>query len=503
MFLKRVLTATVVGVATSLATATPFDTKAYLEARAGHPLAPITAAAAEAAAAVSLPATYNNTLAEQRADPHIIKHDDGWYYMTATVPAYDQVVIRRAETIDGLRDAEEVVVFRRTTEGQGSGYVWAPELHNIDGNWYVYVALGVTGDDWHIRACVLEGTGSSNPLEAEWEYKGVVETNWDEFSLDMTYFEVDGARYLSWAQFDPTWGDTNTGLFLAPMLNPWTVQLPAVAISYPDLAWERIGHNVNEGAYVIQRNGKLFLTYSASATDSNYCVGLLTADEGADLMDPASWSKAQEPVFSSNEATGQWGPGHSCFTVSEDGASDVFVYHDRGYKDIDGEPLNDPNRRTRVQKLYWRADGTPDFGIPVPDGFTPVRFRVAAGDDGRYLRNLGVGEGVVAAGDAPVEETLFRVTSPGFAGQDSVSLESTNLPGSFLRASADGSVALSADDGSEEFRAEASFTQQNGLTGEDSVSFGAGAGYLKVAESGDLVVGAVEGDETAATFFTE
>ena len=77
----------------------------------------------------------------------------------------------------------------------------------------------------------------------------------------------------------------------------------------------------------------------------------------------------------SNAATGQWGPGHNSFTVSEDGQSDVLVYHDRSYRDIAGDPLNDPNRRTRVQKLYWNADGTPNFGIPVPDGVTPVRLR--------------------------------------------------------------------------------------------------------------------------------
>jgi mannan endo-1,4-beta-mannosidase len=39
---------------------------------------------------------------------------------------------------------------------------------------------------------------------------------------------------------------------------------------------------------------------------------------------------------------------------------------------IDGEPLHDPNRHTRVQPLHWNADGTPHFGVPVADG--PVRI---------------------------------------------------------------------------------------------------------------------------------
>ena len=45
---------------------------------------------------------------------------------------------------------------------------------------------------------------------------------------------------------------------------------------------------VNEGAAVLKRNGRIFITYSGSATDSNYAMGLLTADETATLLDPES-----------------------------------------------------------------------------------------------------------------------------------------------------------------------------------------------------------------------
>jgi hypothetical protein len=36
-------------------------------------------------------------------------------------------------------------------------------------------------------------------------------------------------------------------------------------------------------------------------------------------------------------------------------------------KEIQGEPLNDPNRAMRAQVIGWKGDGTPDFGIPLPD----------------------------------------------------------------------------------------------------------------------------------------
>jgi GH43 family beta-xylosidase len=92
---------------------------------------------------------------------------------------------------------------------------------------------------------------------------------------------------------------------------------------------------------------------------------MLTASSTADLTNPASWAKGSQPVFKTSDATSQFGPGHNSFTVSEDGKSDILVYHDRSYKAITGDPLNDPNRRTRVQKVYWKADGTPDFGITL------------------------------------------------------------------------------------------------------------------------------------------
>jgi GH43 family beta-xylosidase len=151
------------------------------------------------------------------------------------------------------------------------------------------------------------------------------------------------------------------------MKNPWTVDGTPVMLSKPEYPWETIGFWVNEGPAVIEKNGRIFISYSASATDANYCMGLLTASSKDDLLNANSWSKSPEPVFKSSDATGQYGPGHNCFTLSHDGSKDILVYHARNYKDIKGDPLYDPNRHTRAQILQWNADGTPNFGIPVSD----------------------------------------------------------------------------------------------------------------------------------------
>ena len=428
--------------------------------------------------------SYTNPLANQRADPHITKHTDGWYYFTgtyailtpiksgdhiltiepATVPEFDKIVLRRAQTIQGLSTAAETTIWRRKASGVGSGQVWAPELHYIDGKWYIYVALGVSGK-WQIRAFVLEGTGA-NPLAANWVEKGLVKTNWDTFSLDMSTFAVNGTRYLVWAQQEPSRSDENSSLMLAPAANPWTIRGTAIAISRPTLSWERIGYKVNEGAAVIQKNGKIFLTYSASATDFNYCMGLLTASADANLMNAASWSKSSTPIFTSNDNTKQYGPGHNSFTVSEDGLSDIMVYHDRSYKEIKGDPLNDPNRRTRVQKLYWKADGTPDFGIPIPDGPTPIRLRSSVNSN-VYVRATASGQ--ANSGTASLPDTQVRVV-PGLAGNNSVSLESASRPGTYLRR-ANSSLRWEAKSNAATFAADASFIQRAGLADASGISF--------------------------------
>ena len=96
----------------------------------------------------------------------------------------------------------------------------------------------------------------------------------------------------------------------------------------------KIGFKVNEAPAALIRNGKVFITYSASATDENYAMGLLWADEESDLLNGYSWNKLKEPVFSSSERNSLYGPGHNSFTIDEEGKQDILVYHARPEKMI-------------------------------------------------------------------------------------------------------------------------------------------------------------------------
>lgn len=309
---------------------------------------------------------YKNPIVTERADPWVHKHTDGYYYFTGSVPGYQEIELRRAKSLNELKDAEKVTVWKAHDKGEMSNLIWAPELHYIRGNWYIYFAAASSDQPknniFQHRMYALE-CKDENPLTGTWEEKGQVKTHINSFSLDATTFEHNDKLYYVWAQKDPAIPG-NSNMYISEMENPWTLKGHATLLTIPEFDWEVIGFSVNEGAAVIKRNGKIFITYSASATDENYAMGLLWADEESDLLDGYSWNKAKEPVFVSSEENSLYGPGHNSFTTSEDGKHDVLIYHARPEKNKEGDPLDNPNRHANAQVFTWTEDGFPDFGIP-------------------------------------------------------------------------------------------------------------------------------------------
>jgi GH43 family beta-xylosidase len=203
----------------------------------------------------------------------------------------------------------------------------------------------------------------ANPIEGQWQFLGQIDTGIDTFCLDATTFEHQGQLYYLWAQKDNQI-EGNSNLYIATMDTPDKISSRPVLLSKPEFDWEILGFWVNEGPSVLIRKGKVFISYSASATDENYAMGLLWADENANLMEPQSWHKLKEPVLQSCFEHKVYGPGHNSFTVSADGTTDLLVYHARTYTEIVGDPLWDPNRHTYVKALRWDDQGMPLFGRP-------------------------------------------------------------------------------------------------------------------------------------------
>ena len=303
----------------------------------------------------------------QRADPYIYKHTDGYYYFSASVPAYNLIELRRSKTIAGLAHAMPRTIWRKhdTGTGEESELIWAPEIHFINGKWYVYYAASHTTDFdengmFQHRMYVIE-CEAPDPMETEdnWVEKGRVQTPIDSFALDATTFEHQNKLYYVWAQKDPEiFGNTN--IYISEMENPWTLKTAPVMLTKPEYDWETQIFAVNEGPAVLHRNGKFFLTFSGSATDENYCMGMLYADENSDLTDPRSWTKSRYPVLESAPGIGIYGPGHNSFTVDENG-NDIMVFHARTESEIVGDPLYNPNRHAMLMPVRWKEDGTPYF----------------------------------------------------------------------------------------------------------------------------------------------
>lgn len=309
---------------------------------------------------------YNNPIVLERADPWVYKHSDGYYYFTGSVPGYQEIEIRRAKKLNDLQNGETIIVWKAHETGYLSELIWAPEVHSINGKWYIYFAASDSSsernDEHHHRMFVIMNE-EENPMNTNWIEKGQIITHQESFSLDGTVFEDDNRLYYVWAQQDFAIPG-NSNLYISEMENPWTLKGNPILLTIPEYGWETIGYLVNEGPAVIKRNGKIFITYSASATDENYAMGLLWADEDSDLLNGYSWCKSKDPVFQSSKKNRLYGPGHNSFTRTEDDKEDVLIFHARPEKNKEGDPLDNPNRHANAQVFSWDRMGFPYFGEP-------------------------------------------------------------------------------------------------------------------------------------------
>lgn len=294
---------------------------------------------------------------EQRADPYVTNEHGDKYFFTASVPEYDRIVLRAAKHLADLPNAEEKTIWTKHEKGEMSYHIWAPELHYLFGGWYLYFAASDVDDIWKLRPYVLKCTGE-DPMNDEWIELGKMNRSKDDkfsfeaFSLDATVFEVNGIWYYVWAEKVGV-GEQISNLYIARMENANTLATPQVLLSTPDYDWERHVFWVNEGPSVVKHEDKIYLTYSASDTSPAYCMGLLCADIGDDLLDPESWRKERQPILKSDPDRRLYGPGHNSFTQDENGR-DVMIYHARtSDKLICENPLYDPNRHAMIANIVW------------------------------------------------------------------------------------------------------------------------------------------------------
>lgn len=315
-------------------------------------------------AAPSVNGDYQSPLVTLRADPYLYKYEDK-YYFTGSFPEYDRIELTSADSVNGIAAAVPKTIWTMPAPPSGQRrYVWAPEIHYIMGKWIIYYAYSVAGE-WGIKCCALQLNGD-DPMHDEWIDKGVLEklsdddVSFNNMSLDMTVFENAGKWYAIWAQIRPV-----SNLYIAELETPTKLKTKPILLSQPEYAWELDREKVNEGPAVMKHAGKIFVSFSASATGYEYCMGLLEIDETDDPMVKSNWKKYPEPVFKTDPDRNIYGPGHNCFVEGDEGEQ-LCVVHFRSYKDIIGGNANslyDFNRHAHVMKITFDRNGVPQFGF--------------------------------------------------------------------------------------------------------------------------------------------
>ncbi|KAE8441027.1 hypothetical protein EG329_006091 [Mollisiaceae sp. DMI_Dod_QoI] len=302
-------------------------------------------------------ATYSNPIMTLNVgDPWMTRYQsngEGWYLFTYSTN--DNVTLRRSQSLtDDWDHADERVVFNPDPDS-GLPYatdLWAPEIHNISGTWYINFSATPDFDAppplqdamcpfecpaVNHRMFVLQGDGP-DPWTCNFTMKGMLNT-FDQFAIDGTYFQYNDQLYHIYSCWENTYSAWPANLCITQLSDPWTVVSNLTdrrMISVPDQPWEQVPYGragrlaTNEGPEQLTNpaTGQNFVVYSAARVNTPfYCLGMLEL-VGNDPMQYQSWKKHTEGcVFHQNTQEGVYGTGHASYTTSPDGSQNYIVYH--------------------------------------------------------------------------------------------------------------------------------------------------------------------------------
>ena len=296
---------------------------------------------------------FSNPIAPNANDPWLILHEGYYYYCLSYKGG---VSVAKIENIYDLDKAEPVNIWTPPVDTMYSRDLWAPELHYINYDWYIYVAADDGKNENH-RMYVLKGT-TQNPLD-KFEFVGQIKDDTDKWAIDGTVMQYKGMLYFIWSGWE---GDVDIAqdIYIAEMSDPCTISGKRIKISSPELDWEIIGKPiVNEGPVAIERNGLMHIVYSASGSwTDDYCLGLLTL-KGTNPLSADSWVKGEKPILSKSDTV--FGPGHCSFTTSPDEDDTWVVYH---ANQVSGSGWS--GRKAWTQPVSWDENNYPVIGDGTP-----------------------------------------------------------------------------------------------------------------------------------------
>ncbi len=317
------------------------------------------------------PHTFTNPVFVSQ-DPWVTRYRGVYYYSESRGGS---ILVRASRSLTGLAKAVPVVVWTAPKAGPNSVSVWAPEIHRVDGSWYIYYAAKgrVPQQPHHIY--VLQSI-SGKPLGP---YKDadtgatngqLVTEGPTSWAIDPDVFTAaDGHNYITWSG-NPGGGPLFQCIYIARLKDPLHVDSSSVQISAPTQPWEYRTAHVNEGPVGFVHDGITEVMYSASASWTlDYCEGLLICK--GPILDVKSWHKIG-PILDHHAKS--YGPGSMVFVKSPDNTQTWMLYHG---EDHAGPAY--PDRDIRMQQIHWNNEGVPVAGYPIDPG---VPVHLPSGDEG-------------------------------------------------------------------------------------------------------------------------
>ena len=401
--------------------------------------------------------TYLNPVLPDCADPAVLFYQ-GTYYLYPT---------NSPDTNNGFKVYTSNNLVNWTDRGWalakanswGTSRFWAPDVTYYNGLFYMYYCT----DE---RICVATSSSPLGPFVQS--VKQPIHLNTPEIDPHL-FIDTDGQKYLYFVRFNN--GNELYGAKLnADMktINESTVTF----ISRASQSWEKSQAapvaNINEGPFMLKRNGIYYLTYSANHFQSpDYGVGYQTASSP---LGPYT-KYAGNPIMRSN--TRVHGSAHHCVTTSPDGSEMFIVYHCHN-----SLTTTDP-RKLCIDRISFTSSNTLQVVGPTTSAQT-MPSGASGGSSVAYIRwesNNMTGyfmrhkdsRGRMDSNITPAEDSQWKMVA-GLADANGVSFESVNFPGRYLR-HRNGEIWLDTNDGSQLFKDDATFYKRAGLANSGAVSF--------------------------------
>ncbi|MFD1720358.1 glycoside hydrolase family 43 protein [Amnibacterium endophyticum] len=283
------------------------------------------------------------------ADPFLLRTREGWVAYGSPEPFRGDSGSFEALVSTDLRTWQSAGTVFSVDASIGSD-VWAPEVVETDGVWWMYYSAGIGIAGHHLR--VARALSPLGPFVDQ----GVNLTPEETFAIDASPFlDLDGARYLYFARDVLDAERPGTHLAVRRMVSMTELAPETIPVLEPNAPWQRYeadrsmyGRHMDwytlEGPVVVRRDDAYVLFYSGGSWEGpDYGASYATA---ASPLGPWEHASSDVPLVLSRSITGLSGPGHnSVVQLSAD--SWVIGYH----------AWNDEGTRRQmyIDSLKWKA----------------------------------------------------------------------------------------------------------------------------------------------------